>query len=171
MKTLFKILYALSIVWILGAAIKFIEYLSVLARFAHDLVLFSDRDFNLNITLIIALVNALLTIYILFHLFKFTKSIKQISANVLFSQENGKAFNAIGRAFIYYAILKFIVGVVSSISNSIENEVFSSYNFGRILGEQMAARLPLLMFSLFLLIISKLMKDGYELKNENDLTI
>jgi len=171
MKKLFKVLYALCLVWILGAAFKLIEYLSVLGRFAHDLVLFSDRNFDINLPLIIALVNAIITTYILFHLFNFTKSIKRIQANVLFSQENGKAFYAIGRAFIYYAILKFIIGVVGGISNSIENEVFSSYNFGRILGEQIAARLPLLIFSLFLLIISKLMKDGYELKIENDLTI
>ncbi|MEY8020635.1 DUF2975 domain-containing protein [Muriicola sp. SD30] len=171
MKTLFKVLYALCLVWILGAAIKFIEYLSVLARYTHDLVLFSDRDFDINLTLIIALVNAIITIYILFHLFNFAKSIKRIQANVFFSQENGKAFNTIGWAFIYYSILKFIIGVVSGISNSIENEVFTSYNFGHIFGENLGARVPLLTFALFLLIISKLMKDGFELKIENDLTI
>ena len=169
MKTLFKILYALILVWILGAAIKLIEYLSVLTRFTHDLVFFSDHNFESNLTLIIALVNAALSSYILFHLFKFIKALKGISEKALFSKENGEAFFAIGKAFIYYSIFKFIVGIASSIS--IENEVFNPYNFGRMFGEQLGARLPLLIFALFVLIISKLMKDGYELKNENDLTI
>ena len=86
MKILFKILYALIIVWILGAAIKLIEYLSVVARFTHDLVFFPDNDFDSDLTLIIALANAALTGYLIFHLFKFIKALKRIYEKILFSK-------------------------------------------------------------------------------------
>ncbi|NNK10443.1 MAG: DUF2975 domain-containing protein [Flavobacteriaceae bacterium] len=171
MKTLFNILYAIFILFILSVGVHLFEYLSVIARSAHDLVFVDQLKIDSNLDITIAFLNSVLAIYILIHFLKFIKVLKRISEKVLFSKENGKAFFKIGRALVYYSLLKFVVGFINFISTSVLHEDLHPYKIGVALGEQIRFRIPLLGIAMFLLIIAKLMKDGYELKNENDLTI
>lgn len=162
MKGLLKFLYALVLIFLLSAILLLVKY-------SYEMITFPYRENALDLALILKTFNIILLGYLTFYLLKFLKALSHsISQNNLFSKNNGKAFHSIGIALVFYSVLKFII---SSIEEFVKAVQLESYSIGYILGDQIAARFPLLFLALFLLIISKLMIDGYELKKENELTI
>lgn len=89
----------------------------------------------------------------------------------LFGKENGEAFNSLEKAFMWYSLFKFILEIVTTFHSTELHNSDTPYSLGYAIGQIITLRLPLLIFGLFLLIISRLMMNGYELKKENDLTI
>lgn len=164
MTRLINILYALIFLWILRGLFRLFDYLSDFTELAHNTI---NSYFDISISVS----NAILLSYILYKLIKFEKVLNEISKKPLFNKENGAAFFSIGMAFIYYSILKFILQLIQVFSNSRNTEEFSLNDSGQKFGEAIGSSFPLLTLALFLLIIANLMKDGYELKKENELTI
>tara|TARA_R110000744_G_C19265779_1_gene551864 strand:- start:548 stop:874 length:327 start_codon:yes stop_codon:yes gene_type:complete len=107
-------------------------------------------------------------IYMLWLLFKFSKITFGDNTDLLFTKKNGKIFEALGNGFLVYSI-----GIISIIliKTGLENVAFfrelKAYNLNITFSEIF----PLIIIAIFIRIISQLIKDGYELRKENDLTI
>lgn len=112
-----------------------------------------------------------LLVYLFWLIMKFRKMLYVSNKTSFFSEKNAIISQNLGTGLIYYCILKFFLEVIS---NSIDE--FSGLRvFGENLGERLLTalfeRIPLLLIALFILIIAQLIKEGYTLKQENDLTI
>jgi hypothetical protein len=101
-------------------------------------------------------------------LFKFSKITFGDKTDIVFSKKNGKIFEALGNGLLYYSIGIFSIILIKS---GIEKVAFlkelKAYNLNVTFSELF----PLIVIAIFILIISQLIKDGYELRKENDLTI
>jgi hypothetical protein len=79
-----------------------------------------------------------------------------------------KIFEALGNGLLYYSIEIFSIILIKS---GLEKVAFlkelKAYNLNVTFSELF----PLIVIAIFILIISQLIKDGYELRKENDLTI
>jgi len=79
-----------------------------------------------------------------------------------------KIFEALGNGLLYYSIGIFSIILIKS---GLEKVAFlkelKAYNLNVIISELFT----LIVIVIFILIISQLIKDGYELRKENDLTI
>jgi len=135
---------------------------------------FSNSDF------ILLTCNLILLIYMGWLLFKLRKTVYDSESKSLFSKENKSVFKKVGHGFIYYSIAIFIIRVMELYSEKMgifDNP--SAYDFGRSLGyslgfnlgELIGDRIPLLVIGIFILILADLIQNGYDLKQENDLTI
>lgn len=168
MKKLITILYAIIFIWILGSIFTLFDFISDLTQIMHG-------NFESYMYVILTISNLILLIYILTRLWKFERVLNTFSSKTLFSKENGASFKSIGVAFVWYTILKFLIEFFEKVSGldlqSKSNPYDNGYDVGFIIGELIVERIPLLIFAMFLLIISKLMNEGYKLKHENDLTI
>ena len=107
---------------------------------------------------------------------KLRKTVYDSESKSLFSKENKSIFKQVGNGFIYYSIAIFIVRIVEKLSGQMENTNDSSaynlgYTLGHSIGELISGRIPLLVIGIFILILADLIQDGYDLKQENDLTI
>ncbi|WP_418888249.1 DUF2975 domain-containing protein [Maribacter arcticus] len=79
-----------------------------------------------------------------------------------------KIFEALGNGLLYYSIEIFSIILIKS---GLEKVAFlkelKAYNLNVTFSELFT----LIVIAIFILIISQLIKDGYELRKENDLTI
>ncbi|MEP2278223.1 DUF2975 domain-containing protein [Maribacter sp.] len=125
-----------------------------------------------NSNQILVIFNLILLSYVLWLLIKFRKTIYTLHTDSVFSAKNGFSFTAIGRGLLFYSAGIFIIRVFENILNkpAVKGESVA-YNFGRDFGAALSDRIPLLVIAFFLLIVAQLIKEGYDLKQENDLTI
>jgi hypothetical protein len=132
--------------------------------------LFKFSESTSNLILIIC--NLILLIYVLGLLIKFRRTIYTLHTDSIFSESNGIIFKTVGRGILFYSIGIFIIRVIENIliTSGIAKES-AAYNLGRDFGAALSDRIPLLVIAFFLLIVAQLIKDGYDLKQENDLTI
>ncbi|WP_339836362.1 DUF2975 domain-containing protein [uncultured Maribacter sp.] len=165
---LINFLYFIVLFSIFGLAISIIDktYLftkSLLTQF-NTLSSFS-KNYNVTILQLFSFTEILLMIYMLWLLFKVNKITYGDNSNLFFSKKNGKIFKLLGSGLIYYAIGFFLINIISSAM--IKFGLLGEYNQNVTLSEL----IYLVVIAIFILIISKIIKDGYELKKENDLTI
>lgn len=153
---------------ILSKALKF--PLIVLTKF--DLVhKNTPSDFS-TLDIILTTINLILLIYMGWLLLKLRKTVYDSESKSLFSKANKSIFKQVGNGLIYYSIAIFIVRIVEKLSGQIENiNDSSAHPFGHNIGELISGRIPLLVIGIFILILADLIQDGYDLKQENDLTI
>ncbi len=125
-----------------------------------------------NWSLLLTILSMLLLSYMFWLLLKFRKTIYSVKTESFFSKQNREIFQIVGKGLIYYSIGIFLIRVLE---NSFEKVSVlgesTAYNLGRNVGAAIADRIPLLLIAFFILIIAKLIEDGYRLKKENDLTI
>ena len=153
---------------ILSKALKF--PLIVLTKF--DLVHENTPSDFSTLDIILLTINLILLIYMGWLLLKLRKTVYDSESKSLFSKANKSIFKQVGNGLIYYSIAIFIVRIVEKLSGQIENiNDSSAYLFGHNIGELISGRIPLLVIGIFILILADLIQDGYDLKQENDLTI
>lgn len=132
-------------------------------------------DFSSTDTVLLT-INFILLIYMGWLLLKLRKTVYGSESKSLFSKENKSIFKKVGVGIIYYSIAIFIIRALELYSDKIgindNPSAFSfGYNLGYHLGELIGSRIPLLVIGIFILILADLIQDGYEIKQENDLTI
>ncbi len=161
MKKLVTFLYVLVNVWILFGIIRVLKLSSEILVKLYD---FSFKMDSTLIELILATSDIIVIGYLLFNFYKFSKTVNKLDEKSFFQKTNGISFHKMGKAIITYVIIKTPIKLANShfigdksIIDSLPNHIASS--------------LSLLIMSLFLLIISHLIKKGFALKQENDLTI
>ena len=86
-------------------------------------------------------------------------------SNLFFTKKNDKIFELLGSGLIYYSIGFISINIISS--GLVKFGIFEEANLNVNLSEL----IYLIVIAIFMLIISKILKNGYELKKENDLTI
>lgn len=173
MNKLQSILNVLISIWIIGIFLKLLKEVGVLYKHIHSRIfdpnIISSTSYSL---ILVSFAFICLLIYMLWHLRKFKKVVKKSKNTSLFNNSNHKAFHSVGMAFIYYTAARFIIRIVEfMLSNVDDSQQSIAYQFGRNIGEGVSNHFPLLIVALFLLIIAELIKDGYQLKKENELTI
>ncbi len=134
-----------------------------------------STDFS-NLDIILLTINLILLMYMGWLLLKLRKTVYNSKTSSLFSKQNKLIFQNVGMGIIYYSIAIFIIRVLKLYSENIGiTDTPSAYNFGYSLGynlgELFGGRIPLLVIGIFILILADLIQDGYDLKQENDLTI
>jgi hypothetical protein len=132
----------------------------------------SSNIISSNSNLILVIFNLILLSYALWLLIKFRKTIYTLHTGSVFSTKNGFSFTSIGRGLLFYSAGIFFIRVFENILNkpAVKGESIA-YNLGRDFGAALSDRIPLLVIAFFLLIVAQLIKEGYHLKQENDLTI
>ncbi len=167
----FKILVNFLIFAVCGTLLVKVVTLSKLIHLKFYSLESSDTV-NTYWSLFLTMLTVALLSYMFWLLLKFRKTIYSIKAESFFSKQNSTIFKTVGKGLIYYSIGIFIIRVfensfekVSVIGQSV------AYNMGKNVGAAIADRIPLLLIAFFILIIAKLIEDGYQLKKENDLTI
>jgi hypothetical protein len=139
---------------------------------AFNLLESSPKIESSTTSLILILSNLLLLSYVLWLLIKFRRVIYRLKTNSIFSEKNSRIFKTVGMGLIFYSIGIFIIRVIeNTLGEVIVLEESVAYNFGRNIGATLSDRIPLLVIAFFLLIVAQLINEGYQLKNENDLTI
>ena len=112
-----------------------------------------------------------LLLYILLKFIDFKSIIPNLKNKILFTTKNNRVFKQLGKALVIFSIVLFILKVVERIFKSpIEHKLDAVYIINIII-ESFVKRMPLVIMGLFLLIIAKLINEGFELKEENELTI
>jgi len=89
----------------------------------------------------------------------------ELKTDMIFTEKNSVIFQKVGNKLVIYSVLIFIISLIEKFFEIIfEYDVSASYilikNFGTVLSGR-----------IFFLIIERLIKEGYHLKQENDLTI
>lgn len=125
--------------------------------------------------------------FIIFHINTFRKVMTDFFDDLIFSDQNGLQQRQISNGILYFAIFisifKIIIGTYSSNSLGVYTTSHSegllqnlshtnlSFLFGYNTGRTLWTFLPLLIISQVILLISEMIKKGYSIKSENDLTI
>jgi hypothetical protein len=114
--------------------------------------------------IVLILVTSIALSYFLFYLIKFWVIANDFSKREVFSIENAKSLNAIGKGTCFFTVTLIIIDFIINFSDLLTrmNEVGTkslAYNLG--------ARVGLIS----ILIISELIAKGSLIKSENDLTI
>ena len=137
----------------------------------------SDMQTTSILLMVIYFAHTLALAYIIWILNPFRKLANNLSLNNLFNMDTSKVFDKVGKGFIVYSIVRFIINWIEKgyegymkVQSHEHNETLP-YVFGRAFGESISDRLPLVIMGLFLLIISGIILKGVVLKEENDLTI
>lgn len=173
--------------------------LMVLSRILHGILFIEEvRGYKLlgveisdklnpNVFRILTLFYCLLLGYIVFQLKKFSDVMNDFYDDLFFSSKNGVQLKKIANGILFFTIL---IGVLKlylelySISSSDPSEMLiqengfrkgpafsAGYLFGQILAKISFICIPLFIISQILSLLSELVKKGYLLKSENDLTI
>ncbi|HKL90894.1 MAG TPA: DUF2975 domain-containing protein [Allomuricauda sp.] len=153
---------------ILSKGLKF--PMIVLAKFdlIHE---YPSTGFS-SLDIILLTSNLILLVYMGWLLLTLRKTVYDSESTSLFSKENKFIFKRVGNGFIYYSIAIFLVRLVENYSGQTGGiNDSSSYLFGYNIGQLIRDRIPLLVIGIFILILADLIRDGYDLKQENDLTI
>lgn len=124
-----------------------------------------------NELILITGLSFLFLIYLLWLILKFRKMVYSIKSTSLFSEKNEIVFRLVGKGLIYYSIGMYILSFAKKALGPANPQESSAYNLGTYFGTGLRIVIPYLVIALFMLIIAQLIKDGYHLKNENDLTI
>jgi hypothetical protein len=111
------------------------------------------------------LTEILLKVYMLCILFNVNKIKCGTKSNLFFTKKNGKIFELLGSSLIYYSVGFISINMISS--GMVKYGILEEANLNVNLSEL----IYLIVIAIFMLIISKILKNGYELKKENDLTI
>ncbi|MGB5554820.1 MAG: DUF2975 domain-containing protein [Flavobacteriaceae bacterium] len=131
----------------------------------------TDLDSS-SINWLLTITTIILLSYMLWLLLKFRKAIYDAKENSIFTKKNSIIFKLVGKGLILYSVFIFILRIVeNSLSKVAVLGESTAYNFGRKVGAALGDRIPLLIIAFFLLIVAQLIKEGYQLKDENDLTI
>ncbi|MDF4203535.1 DUF2975 domain-containing protein [Maribacter sp. SA7] len=155
----------ISIILNLGDLSKY-----VLTKF--DLLQYSGEENSWILMLLIPLLTVLLQGYIFWLLFKLRKVIPGFKTDTIFTEKNSAIFRKVGNGLITYSVLIFFIRLIEkSFEITLEYGVSASYTLGKNFGTALSGRISLLVIAIFLLIIAQLIKEGYRLKQENDLTI
>lgn len=136
---------------------------------------YAPTDFS-NLDIILMTINFIMLIYMACLLLKLRKTVYDSDSKSLFSKQNKSIFKKVGVGIIYYSIAIFIIRALELYFDEIRiNDNPSAYSLGYSLGyhlgELIGGRIPLLVIGIFILILADLIQDGYEIKQENDLTI
>ena len=162
MKNLIFSLYLLICLWILGGLFSIFKSSSEVC----NLIFIENTYDNLTIPICILLAKIIISSILTFYLFKFSRVINKLNLENFLSKKNGKSFRTIGRVFLYYSFIRlFINGIEISLGENYQKLI--EYNAKGVI----EGVVTLLITSLFLLIISKIIDQGYHFKNDNDLTI
>ena len=161
MKRLITTLYAILCFYIFLGIIGIIGFIKELYILFHNSILES----NLDITeVIFSFLKLWVVAYLMYHFYRFSRVVNKLEEKSFFNKVNGISFKKTGRAIILFVILNLTLSTIhTAIIKS--NESFTK------LPEEFVANIVLLMMALFLLIISHLIQNGYQLKKENELTI
>jgi len=155
----------ISIIINLGELSKY-----VLTKF--DLLQYSGDENSWILMVLIPLPTVLLQGYIIWLLLKFRKVIPEFKTDTIFTEKNSAIFRKVGNGLIAYSVLIFFIRLIEkSFEITLEYGVSASYTLGKNFGTALSGRISLLVIAIFLLIIAQLIKEGYRLKQENDLTI
>lgn len=155
----------ISIIINLGGLSKY-----VLTKF--DLLQYSGDENSWILMVLIPLPTVLLQGYIIWLLLKFRKVIPEFKTDTIFTEKNSAIFRKVGNGLIAYSVLIFFIRLIEkSFEITLEYGISASYTLGKNFGTALSGRISLLVIAIFLLIIAQLIKEGYRLKQENDLTI
>jgi len=136
------------------------------------LLQYSDEENSWILMLLIPLLTVILQGYIFWLLLKFRKVIPEFITDTIFTEKNSTIFRKVGNGLIIYSVLIFFIRLIEKCFEiTLEYSVSASYTLSKNFGTVLSGRISLLVIAIFLLIIAKLIKEGYQLKNENDLTI
>jgi hypothetical protein len=120
---------------------------------------------------IIYLLGIVLLGYLLYLTNRFRNMLYNSHISSFFSEKNTKISQGLGKGLIYYSVLKFILEVISKSIDGVSRNIPFAEKLGETMVNALFERIPLLFIALFILIIAQFIKEGYVLKNENDLTI
>ncbi|TVZ15838.1 DUF2975 domain-containing protein [Maribacter sp. MAR_2009_72] len=162
MKNLIFFLYLLICLWIIGGLVAIFKSSSDL----YNLILIENVYGNLTIPICILIAKISISSILTFYLLKFSRVINKLNLENFLSKKNGKSFKTIGRVFLYYSFIRLFINIIE-ISLGENYQKLIEYNTKGVI----EGVVTLLITSLFLLIISKIIDQGYYFKNENDLTI
>ncbi|TDS12697.1 DUF2975 family protein [Maribacter caenipelagi] len=162
MKNLIFSLYLLICLWIIGGLTAIFRSCSEV----YNMIFIHNTNDNLTIPICILLIKISINSIVTFYLFKFSRVINKLNLENFLSKKNGKSFRTIGRVFLYYSFIRLFINVIE-ISLGENYQKLTEYNGKGVI----EGVVTLLITSLFLLIISKIIDQGYNFKQENDLTI
>ncbi|SEP78061.1 Protein of unknown function [Hyunsoonleella jejuensis] len=140
-------------------------------------------DVNHSFYIIASILSFTLLIYLFYLLNIFRKTTRDLSNNLIFNEENGIQLFKIGKGLLVFGIIllifKITISIVFYYKPFEDVSKTLTYEFGYALGFTMSnlflfivsVGFPIFIVSLFLMIISQLIKQGHYLKQENDLTI
>lgn len=175
MKSLLTALKWLINFLIFSVLISIIINLGELSKYVltkYDLLQYSGEENSWILMLLIPLPTVLLQGYIFWLLLKFRKVIPEFKTDTIFTEKNSAIFRKVGNGLIAYSVLIFFIRLIEkSYEITLEYGVSASYTLGKNFGTALSGRISLLVIAIFLLIIAQLIKEGYRLKQENDLTI
>ncbi len=141
---------------------------------AKGYVLIKPKDIRL--TLLLALRNYATTACIIFILFQLTRLFKRLKNNFSFNSYLSRTIWLIGNCLLAYQMLLFITGMI--VTSFIENITYTEKIEGlpgsrQVISMNISYDVSLITIftGLALVVLSKLLKYGYELQQENDLTI
>ena len=98
--------------------------------------------------------------------------IPEFKTDTIFTEKNSAIFRKVANGLIAYSVLIFFIRLIEkSFEITLEYGISASYTLGKNFGTALSGRISLLVIAIFLLIIAQLFKEGYRLKQENDLTI
>jgi hypothetical protein len=147
----------------MGGILKSVD----LIKFYNDLSVLKDIEGNFLLLIIINSIKLIIIIYVTFRLYKFSKVVNKLTLDTFLSKNNGISFNITGRTLIYYGLIRLVLSwfEISPLLNAYKEFIDTNYK------EVFQSVILLLITGLFLLIISKLITKGFQIKQENDLTI
>lgn len=112
--------------------------------------------------------------YAIYLLFVFKDIIQSFNTNNFFTKTNGENLMFIGSGIILLAVLLGLTALPFNIYESLNSEILpnrTNYKYGYGLGKTLKSFMPLLMFSMFFILLGNIVKKGQEIQEENDLTI
>lgn len=112
--------------------------------------------------------------YLIYQLTIFIKIANNLNKNLLFTDKNAYQLRKIGKGIVIITTILIIIETPLAYSILLEENSLdesNSYYRGRAFGSLISKRLYLYIISIFILIISSLIKSGEIIKQENDLTI
>jgi len=124
-----------------------------------------------NISILIFIIKTGLLIYLLTLSLKFRNMVYKTGTSSFFTEKNGQIFQTVGNGLIYYGVARVLINVIEHFFEFYSNKNPNLYNIKFVEEVSFFNSIPIFLIAIFLLIIAHLIKDGYRLKNENDLTI
>ena len=132
------------------------------------------EDIHQSLLWIISILTLGSLFYLMYHLFTLIKIAENLNKNKVFTNKNAAQLYSIGIGIIVFASILVIIETTieySILANNANSKESGSYYLGYAFGTLISKRMYLYIISIFILIISSLIKTGNILKQENDLTI
>lgn len=112
--------------------------------------------------------------YAIYLLFVFKDIIHSFYKDNFFTKTNGQNLILIGSGIILLIFLFGLTILPFNIYESLNSKILPNrvnYKYGYGLGKTLKSFMPLLMFSMFFILLGNIIKKGQKLQEENDLTI